>query len=162
MEVKKDLNNTQRKILEEVYINRVIRAKEDYKQRRKVVRAVFCEELLEAFLKTQKGKSIQKGIENLQAAINNASKEIEETCVELSGLKNIFEAKILIRSALYERNKNQGVKEFDRETDRCVQLFDDARDEVRAKVWGMDTSYQDIENEVDALIRGISEHERDK
>lgn len=162
MEVKKGLNNTQRKILEEIYVNRVIRAKADYEQKRRAARVVFCEDLLKAFLKTQKGKSIQKGIENLQAAIKNASKEIEEACVEISGLRSIFEAKIEIKSALYERNKNPDVKEFDRETDRRIQMFDDARDEVRAKVWGMDTSYQDIENEVDALIRGISEYERNK
>lgn len=162
MEVKKDLNNTQRKILEEIYINRVIKARKDYEQRRRTAREALCEDLLEAFLKTKKGKSIQKGIENLQVAIKNASKEIEEARVETPGLMNIFEAKIEIRSSPYDRDKNPGIREFDRETDRCIQMFDDARDEVRAKVWGMDTSYQDIENEVEALIGGISEYERNK
>ena len=153
MEVKKDLNNTQRKILEEIYIDRVIKAKRDYEQKRVKDRKILCDNLLKNFLKTPSGKAIQKALNSLQLAIKNADEEIEKNKLERRGLNTAFDVKMVLRSMPYDYDIHPDIKEFDLETNRRAEILNDIRNEVRAKVWGMDTSYQDIENEVQSLIR---------
>lgn len=152
MEVKKDLNNTQRKVLEEIYVNKVVRVKQDYEQKRRKDREALCDEVFRAFLKTPAGKAIKKAIDNIQSVIENNKEAINRESVCISGLNRAFDVNLSIEFAPYSSRLHPVVKAFDQETNKRVLLFENVRDEVRAKVWGVNTSYQDIENEVQTLI----------
>lgn len=156
MESKKDLNNTQRKVLEEIYCQQVTTIINDYKRNRSVERERFVEDTLDKIKKTSKGKAVQSAIDKLGTAVEEAKQFFKEQGVSQYTFRNIGDLQIKLEDSYrYNDIKNADVRAFDEETVFTEERYDKVRQEVRAKIWGMDTTYAEIESEVKSVLASI-------
>lgn len=155
MEVKKGLNNTQRKLLDEVYTKQ-------FKTRRKEIidgRQQDLRKLEEKALKNfGKDKEIKKFLEvgkQFYELRKKLDKKLEENGVGVSQyVSDIPELKL---SYGYANNYQQmpELLEFKEETIRIENSLGDRETEMRSKIWGINLSYEEVEAEIKELLKNL-------
>ena len=156
MEAKKDLNNTQRKVLEEIYCEQVTTMLKEYKHGRSAEREKFVIIVLDKIKKSSKGKAVQGAIDKLNKAVKDAEQFFKEQGVNSYTFRNVDDLEIkLDTSYRYDETKNPDIRAFDEETAFTEERYDKVRQEVRAKIWGMNTTYAEIEKEVKAVLESL-------
>ena len=156
MEAKKDLNNTQRKVLEEIYCEQVTVMLKDYKKSRSAEREKFVVSVIDNIKKTKKGKAVQAAIEKLKNAVEDAEQFFKEQGVNSYTFRDVSGLEIKLDSSYrYDETKNPDIRAFDEETAFTEERYDKVRQEVRAKIWGMNTTYAEIEKEVKSVLESL-------
>ncbi len=161
MEAKKDLNNTQRKVLEEVYLEQLKEMHQQYRRDRRDERDKTKDEVLEKLKNKSEFKKLQKAIVNLREAFKDSDKLLAEEGISLYGVEGYREtpsekaAKIHLGWYSSDADTNKTMQLFDAVTQETERKFASAKNEIRAKIWGLDSSYADIEAEVSAVLASI-------
>lgn len=160
MDVKKNLNNTQRKMLDEIYSKTVDTKISEYQtSRNKELSALKRAELD----KVAKQKDVKAFID----AITKAKELYFKAEAHLKATGGLFE----LSTSFSERTEPTHVKEVSRwgynpdapkwetdhqaETSAHVAKLQQLKDEVRLRVYGSDATYASIEAEINALLKGV-------
>ncbi len=146
MEAKKGLNNTQRKVLEEIYVGRIDGEKRTYERERRSGRQDFVEASLEKERNSNPIKSILAADRKRAELLEKNAEYLKEKGIYFN---NKYKLEIRYNSGY---DCSSVVSDYDDETSNTVDRYNKAKQEVRAKIWGLDTSYEEIEAEIDAVL----------
>ena len=164
MEAKKGLNNTQRKILEEIYVDKLKSDLKAVKSKRQSERDAFIKSVIDEELKAASVKRVKKALDNLVTTLEKDGWYLEERGIKVNGLPGYRDDGDLSRRAAkiqlelhssYGERDNPMIQDYDEETLMVQARYEAANREIRAKIWGLDTSYEEIEKEVQAVLNGI-------
>lgn len=158
MEVKKNLNNVQRKMLDEIYM-------EQFKKRESAIlaeRSAGLKQLQSKLLKdlaTEKPEIKEmleagKTFYELELKLRPELRELN-VCVD-NYLSNLPELRIGVR---YSNGGNLGefpeVEAYHKETRRIELSLAEKKKEMRAKIYGLATTYEEVDEEVKELLKNI-------
>jgi hypothetical protein len=154
MEVKKNLNNVQRKMLDEIYM-------EQFKKRESIIlndRAIGLKKLTQELLKgLLKDKEIKKMMEAGQTFYELELKlrgQLKELNVEVSGRIHT-EPELQINRYSGAINEFKEVVDYNKETQRITLVLSEKKKEMRAKIYGVAASYEEVDQEIKELLQGI-------
>jgi hypothetical protein len=156
MEVKKNLNNVQRKMLDEIYT-------EQFKKRERTIsdeRQAGLNQLQQKCLKGFKqDKEVKKMLE-----VGKAFYELQEKLspkMDASGISlnrrigKVPQLEICNRYYGYDRKEFPEVTVYQSETTRIELRLAEKKKEMRAKIYGVSASYEDVDAEIKELLKDI-------
>lgn len=162
MEAKANLNNTQRKILESIYVEQMKTMRRDAVESLGSKRGEFIATLRTKVTKDPSVKAIKKALDNLVNTLDKHEHVLKSHKVGIDNLKHYnsesytASAKkfVLVVEDGYDR-RNPDLVAFDQKVTDLGVKWDKAIMEVRAKVWGLNVSYEDMEKEIKAVIESL-------
>lgn len=156
MEVKKNLNNVQRKMLDTIYM-------EQFEKRERVIldeRRAGLEKLTEKCLKNFKadkevkkmleaGKTFYELSQKLAGKMTDSGVNLDQTVSR--------EPKLTARNRYYgyERKEFPEITSYQDETTRIELRLAEKKKEMRAKIYGVAASYEDVDAEIKELLKDI-------
>ena len=143
MEPKTSLNNTQRKMLDEVFKERIKKNVNSYRERRQDERQKMANNILETAKKSKEVKEITKLYKDLKA--KEAALKKQGIKISTSYNSDNLEVKLGDR---YDDTKPPKLELFDETTRLTDEKITEASTEVRARIYGMDTSYEQVDKEL--------------
>lgn len=158
MEVKKNLNNVQRKMLDEIYT-------EQFKKRESAIlndRVAGLKKLESSLLKKLLGdKDVKKMLEagktfyEMEAKLRNELRELNVSVTE-----NVSNEPTLRIGTRYYSNAGAvdefpEVTEYNKETRRIELTLSEKKKEMRAKIYGVAASYEDVDKEIKDMLKDI-------
>ena len=159
MEAKTGLNNTQRKILEGIYVERLKEKQDTAINARQAQRKQFSKKVVAKALKDPAIRSVKKALENLATVLTKHESKLDGIGIsEFPGYNGTY-AERAEKMKLYVRDrydeKHPELQEFDNETESLRDKYHKAIQEVRVKIWGMNVSYEEMEKEIDKVLASL-------
>lgn len=155
MEVKKNLNNVQRKMLDEIYSEQFRAIESASEAKRNKERQKLVEKLLKDFSKDKDVKAYLEAGRKFFELAQKLKPQFEKNGVRTSD----YISKPPVLSIEYGwRNENKVFKEledFNEETLRVEGLFAQRKREMRAKIYGLNTTYEEAEAEIKVLLQDL-------
>ncbi len=154
METKTGLNNTQRKMLDDVYMEQYRKIEQSVLDKRKaeikvLYSAVIKKEKSKEPLKTA-FKKIQEGIE----AYRSIKAYLADNGMRLdSSLPT--ETELEIYNGYSSNAPHPDVVEFDRKTEEIKQKLYEKRKEIRARIYGLSSTYEEVDAEIRAHLQDL-------
>ncbi len=156
METKKGLNATQRKMLDEIYT-------EQFEKRAKVIlseRGVGREKLQDKLVKEQlKDKEIKKFIEAGQTfyKMQNDPRFSEKLKTRGLSINTSIHSnpKVSISTSYYNTYELPELEKYNERTREIEQQLSEKKKEMRAKIYGVEASYEEVDKEIKALLKDI-------
>jgi len=147
----KNLNNTQRKMLERIYVKRIQEKQTQYERERINGRNDALQEEV---------AKIEKQFKPLMDAARKYWKLYEEQKDDLrkAGVRLDFQvgmARLIPEYSYYGAEKPQYLKKYDEETSAALRRLNEIRDEVTLRIYGSDATYADIDKEINELLKGV-------
>lgn len=155
MEVKKNLNNIQRKMLDEIYSEQFKAIERESEQKRAKEKAKLEEKLLKDFAKNKDVKAYLEAGKKFFELAQKLKPEFEKNGVRSSDY--ISRPPVLSVEYGY-RNDYKVFKEleaFNEETLRIDSTFAQRKREMRAKIYGLNTTYEEAEAEIKELLKDL-------
>lgn len=153
MEKITSLNNTQRKMLDDAYMDEFDKIKKIKLDDRKFEETKNINLILK---KENKDKKITKFLNNYNSLVEQYKKtktELSEKGLRIDNISNYSnEAKLVFDS--YGNQHPEVRKEKDKTFNLELEL-EKKRREIRAKIYGMDMSYEDIKKDIDDCLKSI-------
>lgn len=151
MEKKTGLNNVQRKMLDEIYSEQFEKKKGAILGKREVEYKILADKVLAEEAK-------KAPLKEMLTAISVAFKLTEKNSeyMKLHGLNldnRVYENKLEINT--YGSYNHPSLEKHKVETRRIDQELAEKKKEMRARIYGMDTTYTEVEKEIGRLIAGI-------
>lgn len=156
MEVKRNLNNIQRKMLDEIYT-------EQFEKRQKIIkdeREAGLNALKEKCLKSFKtNKEVKKMLEAGKVYFELQEKLTPE--MDLKGICLTQRANKMpsleVRNRYYghDRKEFPEVTEYEAESTRIDLRLSEKKREMRAKIYGVSASYEEVDEEIKELLKDI-------
>lgn len=143
MEPKTALNNTQRKMLDTIFTERINKKVRLHDARRRDEREKLVKAELEKANKDKDVKEYQK----LHKQLKDLEKTLANKGIKLN-TKYDGSIEVSLGSSSYGNNAPLAVEAFDEETRRIEEKIVEATTEVRARIYGMDTSYEEVDQEL--------------
>ena len=147
MEPKTNLNNTQRKMLDTVFSQRIEKKVKLFNERRsderkKLERAELA--------KAEKSKDVKEAVK-FYKSFYALKKKLSDQGVELS--TNYDGAVKVELGGRYGTNtKPFALQAFDEESRKLSEKINESTTEVRARIYGMDTSYEEVDKELKGMF----------
>lgn len=154
MEKKVGLNNTQRKMLDEVYMEQFDKIERASKEKRTREREVLSNKVLAYELKTPLMKILMKSIGDAYTAFKKSEKYMKDNGLSLEN--NPHESELRIGRG-WNSLVHPDMRKFDDETSRIEEDFAKSRKEIRARIYGMETTYAEVEGEIAKYIANIKQ-----
>ena len=156
MEVKKNLNNVQRKMLDTIYL-------EQFDKRERAIldeREAGLKKLNDKCLKTFKqDKDVKKMLEAGKLFYELHRKlqgKMDEKGVSLNrSVDKEPELSVRTRYYGYDRQEFPEVTEYQDETTRIKLALAEKKKEMRAKIYGVSASYEEVDKEIKELLKDI-------
>jgi hypothetical protein len=155
MEVKKNLNTVQRKMLDEIYTKQFNVREEAINKEREIERQKLEAKVLKDF---KKDKDVKKYLEAGKAFYDLRKKldsKLQENGIGVTEyVSNVPDLKL---SYGYSNNYQQvpELLEFNDESYRIKQTLTDRKLEMRAKIYGLNASYEEVEADIKALFKDL-------
>lgn len=156
MEVKKNLNNVQRKMLDTIYL-------EQFEKREKVIkdeRQAGLDKLNEKCLKSFKAdKEVKKMLEAGKVYFELQEKltpKMDAQGVSLTQrMSKTPNLEVRSRFYGYERKEFPEVTAYQEETTRIMLRLSEKKKEMRAMIYGVAASYEEVDKEIKELLKDI-------
>ena len=156
METKKNLNNTQRKMLDTLY-------SDQFRIKRAEIMAARDKKLADIRAKETKAFTARKEVKELLATCEKAEKLYRETSdtlakagFSLDGISFSSYSHVKLSVTDYRRENSPEVEAHNAETRAINERLNQAENEMRIKIYGSDVSYEDIEKDINDLLKGIA------
>ena len=146
MEPKTNLNNTQRKMLDTIMSERIKKRVGSARNKRQDERNALVKAELSKAEKSKEVKEVQKLYKELkvkQEALKNKGIKV--------GTKYDGSFEVSLGSS-YDNNVPFAIAAFDKETEVLDEKISEATTEVRARIYGMDTSYDEVDKELKEMF----------
>lgn len=155
MEVKKNLNNVQRKMLDEIYTEQFKKRERQIIDERNQGFGPVVEKALKEFAKDKDVKNMLeagKKFYELQTKLDDKLRKsgvgVEYTLSGVPRLKNGYRY-----SNEYE--SLPAIQEYKNETARIEQRLAELKREMRAKIYGVSATYEEVDSEIKELLKGL-------
>ena len=146
MEPKTNLNNTQRKMLDTIMSERINKKVSAYRETRQDARKKLVKSELEKAKKSKEVKEVEKLYKDLI---------IKEQALKDKGIKVSTKYDGSLEVSLggrYDDTAPLPIEAFDIETRKMDERISEATTEVRARIYGMDTSYEEVDKELKGMF----------
>ena len=147
MEPKTNLNNTQRKMLDTIMSERIKKKVGSARSARQDKRNELVKSELAKAEKSKEVKEVQKLYKELKAK----EKALREKGVKLSTSYD-GTTKVELCGRYGDDNPPYPIVAFDKETEVLDEKISEATTEVRARIYGMDTSYDEVDKELKEMF----------
>lgn len=152
MESKQNLNNTQRAMLDKIYTAELTDRANVIIKKRSIERPSIVEKALKAFSTTGDNAKLLKKTTEAYTLFQEMKNSLKEQGIYLtSGVDH--EPKFGVLS--YADDKPPLLKEFDDETVAIQGKLRRAQLEVRARIYGMTTTYEEVRQDLDNYLREL-------
>lgn len=142
MEPKTNLNNTQRKMLDTIFQERIKKKVNLYRERRSEERKKLERQ---EFEKAKKSKEV-KEIEKLYKQFKTLKSELKNKGIKIS---TKYDGSLEVSlGGRYDDTAPFSLEVFDAETRKVDEKINEAETEIRARIYGMDTSYEEVDKEL--------------
>ena len=142
MEPKTSLNNTQRKMLDTIFSERIQKKVQAYREKRSLERAKLVKSELEKAEKSKEVKELTKMYKDIKAR----EKALKEKGIKVS---TSYDGSIKVElGGRYDDNASFAIEAFDAETRKTDEKINESTTGVRARIYGMDTSYEQVDKEL--------------
>ena len=142
MEPKTSLNNTQRKMLDTIFSERIQKKVSAYREKRQQERAKLTKQELEKAEKSKEVKELIKIYKDMKAR----EKALKDKGIKVS---TSYDGSIKVElGGRYDDNLPFALEAFDAETRKVDEKINESTTEVRARIYGMDTSYEQVDKEL--------------
>ena len=146
MEPKTSLNNTQRKMLDTIFSERIQKKVQAYREKRSLERAKLAKSELEKAEKSKEVKELTKIYKDLKAR----KKALKEKGIKVS---TSYDGSITVElGGRYDDNAPFAIEAFDAETRKTDEKINESTTTVRARIYGMDTSYDEVDKELKEMF----------
>lgn len=156
MEVKKNLNNVQRKMLDQIYT-------EQFEKRAKLItqeRADGLQKLtakcLKTFLSDKEVKKMMEAGKQFYEMSRKLESKMDESGVYLNNSIS-KEPSLSVRSRYYgdSRNEFPEVEAYQAKTREIELSLGEKKKEMRAKIYGVAASYEEVDQEIKELLKDV-------
>lgn len=147
MEPKTNLNNTQRKMLDTIMSDRIKVKVSTYRDNRQEERSKLVKSELAKAEKSKEVKEVQKLYKELKAK----EKALKEKGIKV-GTKYDGSIEVSLMGRYGDDNPPYPIVAFDKETSVTEEKISQATTEVRARIYGMDTSYEEVDKELKGMF----------
>lgn len=154
MDAKKNLNNTQRKMLDEIYTKSIENKISDYTTSRDVELSKLKQAELDKVAKNKDVKAFLDTMEKARNLFDAANDVVRSVGLEFNVSKGNDHAKVQ-HDTSWRAETPEYIKAFNRETQEKVSEIRRIKDEVRLRVYGSDATYASIEAEINELLKGV-------
>lgn len=144
MEAKKDLNNTQRKMLDEIYNKRFNEKIKPYRQKRH-------EELEEVRRKALEEAKTSKDVEKFRDLIEKVRALKDKLYAGGVSVYDSYDGVVKVEL----KSNHPKVKAHNDETETTLDRASEVQAEMRAKIYGLNTSYEEVDKEIAELLKGV-------
>ena len=142
MEPKTNLNNTQRKMLDKVFKERIKKKVRAFRDRRDEQRTKLTAQELD---KAKKSKEVKEA-EKLYKQFKATEEKLAAKGISLrTKSDNTLEVYL---GGRYGGTQPFAIEAFDAETRNLDERITEAETEIRARIYGMDTSYEEVDKEL--------------
>lgn len=154
MEVKKNLNNIQRKMLDQIYTEQFDKRSKAILQDREKGLAELQTKLIK---QTLKNKDVKKMIEAGVAFYrlrNELSSTLAESGISVEGYLS-REPYLTIHGGYRTTNEFPEITEYKAKTREIELNLSEKKKEMRAKIYGVAASYEEVDSEIKELLKDI-------
>lgn len=155
MEVKKNLNNVQRKMLDEIYSEQFKAVESAKTNERSKERQKLEAKLLKDFAKNKDVKTYLEAGKKFFELAQKLRSEFDKNGVRTSD----YISKPPVLTVEYGYRNDQKVfselEKFNDETLRLQGVFAQRKREMRAKIYGLNTTYEEAEAEIKELLKDL-------
>lgn len=155
MEAKKDLNNTQRKMLDEIYTEQFKKKEQKILQDRQDGYRKLQAKVLKDETKSKNIKAILDAAEKFTALYKKHSGELEEKGLKIDNMPYRDEAFSLKLADRYDNNTHPTLLAYKEETYAIEENLAKVKKEMRAKIYGLNTTYEEVDKEIGEILKGI-------
>lgn len=156
MDAKKNLNNTQRKMLDEIYTKSIDNKISEFISSRNKELAELKRAELDKLSKNKNVKAFLDAVEKSRSLYANAIEIVKPLGFEFNVSYSIDRDTVRLQEQFGYRSKlPKFVNDFHAETERKVSELRRIKDEIRLRVYGSDATYASIEAEINALLKGV-------
>lgn len=156
MEVKKNLNNVQRKMLDTIYLEQFEKRERVIKDERQVGLNKLNEKCLKSFKQDKEVKKMLEAGKTFFELQEKLTPKMDGQGISLT--QRMSKAPTLeVRSRFYgyERKEFPEVTEYQEETTRIELRLAEKKKEMRAKIYGVAASYEEVDGEIKELLKDI-------
>lgn len=155
MNPKTNLNNTQRKMLNQMYQKKLEMKIAEFRRMREDGKEALNEKVIADFVKAN--PSAQRMLD-AHAEYRERYKELADKLRE-AGLEvgNLYDGTLTLRrrTHYYGDNSLPAIAEYDEETNKKEAEMLNLRDEITLKIYGAEVSAKDIEKDINDLLKGF-------
>lgn len=156
MEVKKNLNNQQRKILDSVYTEQFDKVQQAMRDERAKGLAKVQTEVIKRLLKDKDVKKMMDAAATMHQLHRKLQKKLDGEGVYVDNMpSNETYLKFGRRYYFADCGTAPEVEEYEKKTREIELQFAEKKKEMRAKIWGASVTYEEAEAEIKELLKDI-------
>lgn len=144
MEAKKDLNNTQRKMLDEIYTKRFNEKIKPYRSKRHDQLETIRDNALE---EAKKSKDVEKFRELVAKTKALKDKLYQGGISVYDSYDGVVKVEI--------KSNHPKVQSFNDETEKTLDTASEAQAEMRTRIYGLNTTYEEVDKEIAQILKGL-------
>jgi len=153
MEVKKNLNNTQRKMLDQIYVEQFDKRARMIRESRRAGREKLMVQLLAKESEDEKIQEMLDAGRKFYLLYEELKPKLAVNGVSVDN--NLNKIPKLYINQYSRANKYVDLQDYDDETDKIELSLSEKKKEMRAKIYGVAASYEDVDKEIKELLKDI-------
>lgn len=156
MNPKTNLNNTQRKMLDEIYTDQFNVKERLIMAKRADGLRVLMTSLTKKERKSKDVKAILDAANKLKGLMDAKHEGIRERGMEIKGFRFEKEVSLELSSGYYnDYRKHPEIVRYEEDTEAIKIDLAQKRKEIRARVYGLSASYEEADKEISNVLKGI-------
>lgn len=155
MEVKKNLNNVQRKMLDTIYTEQFDKRAAVMADERKAGLDALTKKCLKTFASRKDVKKMMDAQKAFYESYKKLEKEMDNNGISLSN--SVYDHELVIRNRYYgyERKEFPEIVAYQAATTAQELKLAEKKKEMRAKIYGVAASYEEVDQEIKELLKDI-------
>lgn len=157
MEAKKDLNNTQRKMLDEIYTEQFKKKERKILDDRQIGLRKVREKVLKDEAKSKNIKAILDAGNTFTKLVAKHTEELKAKGLKISNLPYRDEGKfeLELKDRYNDDIEHPDIVAYKEETWVIEENLAKVKKEMRAKIYGLNTTYEEVDKEIGEILKGI-------
>lgn len=155
MEAKKNLNNTQRKMLDEIYTSQFKKKEQVILKRRDEGMGVLQRAVLKKALTNKQLSPMINSLRKFRELYKTNKEYMDENGFHLTQMYDIGNVKLEVNYKKYGELGNPELNAYHDETERIRDELETKRREMRARIYGLNVTYEEADKEIYALLESI-------
>lgn len=155
MEVKKNLNTIQRKMLDEIYSEQFKKRESLILLERSTGRKKLEAKLLKDLVKTPEVKKMLEAGKTFYELSVKLMAELRDINVSVTNKPSSLPELTIGGYYGGQVGEFPEVEEYEKETRRISMTLSEKKKEMRAKIYGVAASYEDVDAEIKELLKGV-------
>lgn len=155
MEVKKNLNQEQRKLLDKMYTEAFDKREKVIMDEREAGLKKVADKCLKEFASLKDVKKMMDASKEFYTLFKKLEKTMDESGVTISG--SVYDHELSIRNRYYgyDRKEFPAVQAYQDETTKLKMQLLEKRTEMRAKIIGINATYEEVETDIKELLKSL-------